>query len=940
MSEEKLRDWIFCIEAGKIGVGFLIKEDTLLTALHNLEDQLSNIKVYIDKNEDKYYLAECIAKSSEYDLAILKLNHSVQVSYELELNISWDLQICDWRSFSYVKDIFTNGSKINGTILDTTVKENVLIYDLHLQAGLELNYSGASGSPVIVGNKIVGVILKQLKGNTLGAVSFRKAYDFLFESGIEISTSKVVSLEEENFLKEMVALGVIGYEGDEKIPYIETLAKWKRLDEYAINNFQDTEYEPEYYSIIGQKKPGYDFPIPVEQLLEEYFKEINYSKSIKIAFLIADFGKGKSSFLKYSAKKYALSYLKGEEEYFPIYFNLRWYIDYKDFTDLGCIYLYMKRLYNIDLKEQKYKDTKFLFLIDSLDESGELTGDKLDEVLNSARSILTRNGLKYNKDKIILTSRPISHLNKFISRYAPYRDKEDNEYYINLTGFEKADFDLFFKKVINLDKPVSRENNFGVKVIQLITMDWSISEFLLRQSIVGMEEISRPIFAYMLYKLVYANQRIEIDNKLSIFISFINLLTKEAKYIKDDSLFHEYKVIEELKHRNILHASAVNWQFKRHINEDNVLKVKELSKILMETEEEHKAEYHHFYSQSYFGENKEYFYFKHQSFAEILLAEYYLKVLIYAALEDENIQQTRMKLNLGIPTTQTMRFFQGLLSIFWSSINTENKENINSRNQIFPLIGSMIIDEYPNFLNSNKLRERWINPDVLNRNKPPQEAIDNWGLYKTDIEKVKEICLHLIEDETSYTVPIYDQKQNIYNSEVLIRKGIKNNEYLPIDKWISLFAINNLVRGIDEYADLINKVDIKPFVEEMAISNTVFGHVTPEWGSTLLCGMDMSNCENTEGLNFEAETLQGFDASYSELSAAVFNGTDIFDSYFEKSNLQGTTWQEAVLEEVYFNKADLRGTSFVLSHMINTDFSYSYLLGGDFSDAFIENVSF
>lgn len=51
----------------------------------------------------------------------------------------------------------------------------------------------------------------------------------------------------------MVALGVIGYEGDEKIPYIETLAKWKRLDEYAINNFQDTEYEPEYYSIIGQK---------------------------------------------------------------------------------------------------------------------------------------------------------------------------------------------------------------------------------------------------------------------------------------------------------------------------------------------------------------------------------------------------------------------------------------------------------------------------------------------------------------------------------------------------------------------------------------------------------------------------------------------------------------------------------------------------------------
>lgn len=91
--------------------------------------------------------------------------------------------------------------------------------------------------------------------------------------------------------------------------------------------------------------------------------------------------------------------------------------------------------------------------------------------------------------------------------------------------------------------------------------------------------------------------------------------------------------------------------------------------------------------------------------------------------------------------------------------------------------------------------------------------------------------------------------------------------------------------------------------------------------------MDMSNCENTEGLNFEAETLQGFDASYSELSAAVFNGTDIFDSYFEKSNLQGTTWQEAVLEEVYFNKADLRGTSFVLSHMINTDFSYSYLLG-------------
>ena len=82
-----------------------------------------------------------------------------------------------------------------------------------------------------------------------------------------------------------------------------------------------------------------------------------------------------------------------------------------------------------------------------------------------------------------------------------------------------------------------------------------------------------------------------------------------------------------------------------------------------------------FLSHSYFGEENNELHFQHQSFAEILLAEYYLKVFIkYAIDKKPNIDEARSKLILGEPTAQTIEFFKELLMLLKGSVSTESTE--------------------------------------------------------------------------------------------------------------------------------------------------------------------------------------------------------------------------------------------------------------------------
>ena len=187
--------------------------------------------------------------------------------------------------------------------------------------------------------------------------------------------------KESKLLYDMYQLHKIGFKEGESLKYEETYASWK-----PVSTVLDKEQEKE--DKVKHKK--YEKSLkPIESLIEEYFADCTASDGCikNILFSIADFGKGKSVFLKQYASKLAKNYSETREGYVPIYFNLRNFSLYSDDGELGVIGSYLLDEYAIRINDDEFKKNKYIFLIDSLDESGELTKAKINKVINSIKKI-------------------------------------------------------------------------------------------------------------------------------------------------------------------------------------------------------------------------------------------------------------------------------------------------------------------------------------------------------------------------------------------------------------------------------------------------------------------------------------------------------------------------------------------------------------------------
>jgi hypothetical protein len=108
---------------------------------------------------------------------------------------------------------------------------------------------------------------------------------------------------------------------------------------------------------------------PAERLIEDYFNYQPNNNINKILFILGDFGKGKSVFLKQYASKLAKEYLETGEGRFPVYFNLRNFKNYSSDYELGVVADYLLTEYGIRINDDHFVNKNYVFLIDSLDEA-------------------------------------------------------------------------------------------------------------------------------------------------------------------------------------------------------------------------------------------------------------------------------------------------------------------------------------------------------------------------------------------------------------------------------------------------------------------------------------------------------------------------------------------------------------------------------------------
>lgn len=705
--------------------------------------------------------------------------------------------------------------------------------------------------------------------------------------------------KELNLLEDLRKLEKIGFQEDENLEYETTYAKWEEVSNYKSphNEINENEYSE------------------INKLIEKYFKN-DEDNLDKILFIIADFGKGKSVFMKYLASQLAKKYLECMEGKFPIYINLREFSQYSEDSKLGLVSNFLIKKYQIDISEEHYKKREYVFLFDGLDESGELRAENIDKVIESIRRIQWLDMSICRKNRTIITSRPINEgLKNHLSKYKPKETIKKGccpiPNYLSILGFKNEQVNNYIYK--NLKKIVqdkSKYTDFSKKIIDsLEDQKINIAEMLIEDQAISADELRRPIFSYMMFQLIIKNINFNKYGKIGIYMTFLNLLTKDAKHVKD--LNYNVSLKEEFEFRNILHAISALWMVERHTGNQGILKKSDICRTIkgnkiddndnVVLEKFKKIKDIQFLSHSYFGEDGNTLHFHHQSFAEILLAEYYLKAIIKYSLDKQsNVEELGMKLTLGEPTDQTMEFFTNLMIMLReSSVEEANEEILEKRKLLLPIIASLGINQNNSLYSSHidyTWNEKYMCDEYLSN--IHEEMLRDWPIKGKTIQKIIDTMYELFESDNTNLFIKGKQNSSLFNDEIYSVKNYMVNSNLKIDKWIALLVGNTLYNDKEKFFN--EKLKWESILSLWKDRNYIYGRASPEWGLNLFHGTDFST-KYELGTSVENLNLMYIDFSNSRFNNVLFQHCNLASTDYSNSDFKNTIFASCCLALTKFD---------------------------------------
>lgn len=859
------------------------------------------VKLFAKEAIDEYFKNKTKDKLKDFGINIYAKACLVQFSSsipEIEKHIQGDESFLN---FSEESILNINFEKLPEEDLVTIFNPvyHPLIRDFKKKSRLLLSHFGCTGPVIDSFIKHFNSNIEMTLQNAFGDEDYLKHKDEIKELLFENS--------EADILLDTLKQGKIGFKDDENLLYMDTYAEWKSVQ--TINHINPIDLNS-----ISPRRGGYNEFIKkesnlkkAEKLIDQYFAKDD--KSIdKILFAVADFGKGKSVFLKHYAARMAKEYISKGEGYFPIYFNLRNYSNYRHDTTLGVIDDFLQTEYGIKIDESNFKNRKYIFLIDSLDESGELNTQHIERVLNSVKAIQSLDKVECRDNRIIVTTRPFSDgLELQLKQHKPMILKDEHKkevpHYLNIYGFKAKQFNhwLFHTLKNHSELSTLHPTGFAAEVINQAKNGKEVNTHkkLFENNTLSLEELKRPIFSYMVYQLIINNIDFTDIGKIGVYLSFINLLSRDAKHIDDNEC--QIELSEEVKYRNILHSIAALWTFERQFGQQGVLKKADICRVIdgkknnstdneiLEKYRENGVTEIQFLSHSYFGEQDNLLHFHHQSFAEILLAEYYLKVLLkYSLDEDDDIEGARSKLNLGLPTDQTIQFFKELLKLLKETVAEDiTEKTLEKRKLLFPLFMSLSQKE------NNTLFSKDLFYDWYKRNKNDQELIINWALTSEKLEKLVKFLGEVIDDDNTLLVSSSRRLSCLFDHEVTsIPSPLLNDIPINIDKWLALIAGNVLFTNENEQK-FFNSTLEKPtnLLEMLRGWSYIKSVAAPRWATDYFQGLilkgggekvqpNLSDFFVQASHELSLLNLSFFDFSYSEFNEVSFRHSKVNKAKF------------------------------------------------------------
>jgi uncharacterized protein YjbI with pentapeptide repeats len=826
----------------------------------------------------------------------------------------------------------------SGCILAGEVVEQYASYE---QNNVELSsnrsngfdYRGASGSPLYIEDGVYGILLVQDTGNALGALTLSECAEFLRSHHVAVEAYAPLHPSEEAILAHLLPLAQVGIDKNEDLPYMETFAHWS----YVTDLYRE------------QDAKAAD-ALKLEEMAGAFFSEGEPGRRERILYVVADFGKGKSTFLRHYAAKLARLYKLDRQGDFPIYFNLRDFKKYDTYehlslSKLGCVGEFLKDSCDYDFdhgNNHPLVDKPVVLLVDSLDECGSLAPQAIKKVIQSVKMI----GSKFKKVKIIVTSRPIPNaLELVIKENEPVNEKWT---YAAIYGFIPEQFAEYMSM---LREKLERPSAYPYNQELLDVLASGIDIYGKFQQVLDARELTRPILAYMLFKLLEQDYEIQRDSRLGVYLSFINLLTKDAKHVHDarkpDSAL---SYPEQLSYRNLLYATAVMWMKNRHIGGGGFLQLGDLTDVLGED-----AALVEFMSHSYFKHDNDTYYFNHQSFAEIILAEYYIRVLLWAAIERRSLNEMRPYLSTGAPTTQTMTFVKGLLQMLAdATANTSHADTAvlgKIRKSLFPLIATLGVKRFnslpgqaneKNYLFSSSVHDYIRAGRLEDYTDVPESMLrDHWPIATEHLVRCVELCAELVNEEEDYAffdaAPIHASYSPVY-------RIMKRTQEFAIDndRWFALLSGVTLSGRLRLEQDFLRRVDSESLADMMRLYQLESSSVCPEWIEELPgWGMENQLPYDLKGASFPPSLLvRDWGLHNVDLTGATFYHTELSKVSLYKTNLDGASFDNMYARELELFNCDGKGATFRGCLLENVEMKHCDLRGVTFHEAFINGASF
>ncbi|WP_315080680.1 serine protease [uncultured Clostridium sp.] len=197
--DERLFNIVVRIKGVKEGTGFYIDENTLITAYHVVENEAiqgDKIKIINDILGEDESLGKVIDFDKQLDIAIIKVDNN-RILKEIPLLVKDIYESEEWRSYTCLDPYEGSKNSYEKEMVKGKIYQNEefrkQVYNIHLggeylsKAGMYGGFGGCSGTPLIIGKNIVGMIIKEElseRDTPLKSASFVKFEEFFKKNNI------------------------------------------------------------------------------------------------------------------------------------------------------------------------------------------------------------------------------------------------------------------------------------------------------------------------------------------------------------------------------------------------------------------------------------------------------------------------------------------------------------------------------------------------------------------------------------------------------------------------------------------------------------------------------------------------------------------------------------------------------------------------------------